>query len=61
MRQERTIQAARAKAGEMDDAEILYLLDVLIGEIRDMNGRLLIGILKTNAEEAAESIACTLS
>jgi hypothetical protein len=46
---------------EMDDAEILDVLEFFIEEIWDRNGHLLIGILKTNAVEAAESIGDTLS
>ena len=55
------VPGSTGEGWEMDDAEILDLLEVFIEEIRDVNGHLLIGILKTNAEEAIKSIAGTLS
>ena len=51
------IPGSTGEGWEMSDSEIRELLEIMIDEVRAVNGHLLVGILKTNANDVSSSIA----
>ena len=54
------IPGSTGEGWEMSDAEILRLLDFMIGEVSGMGGHVLVGILKTRADEVLRAIESIL-
>ena len=55
------IPGSTGEGWEMSDAEVRELLDVMIDEIREVGGQVLVGILKTRAEDVLRAIDSVLA
>lgn len=51
------IPGSTGEGWEMTDAESRSLLEIMIDEVREVNGHILVGILKTNADNVSKSVA----